>query len=340
MSSLSRNALEHNTEETEREFPPQPESIAMNQSTPSTFLEIGIDLSKDKLDVIGGGPRRSYANNRQGIDSLLDELQRCPGPLRVSCEATGGYSRLLIASCLRADIPVSLLNPREVRSLARASGRLAKTDELDAELIARFAKTFNPSCLDHTWFVRQQLSQLLQRRDFLISSRARCKASLDSYEDPSIKAEIRREIRALDRRIDSYQEKIDSLIQADEHLARKRAALSKVTGVGPAVSVALLITLPELGSLNRNQAAALTGLAPINRDSGRMRGKRMIQAGRPRPRRALYMAALSASRFHPGLSEFYRQLRERGKPAKVALTAVARKLAILLNTNLKQLAET
>ena len=312
----------------------------MNPLPPSPYLEVGIDLSKDRLDVALSGKLLSVPNDRKGIASLLDHIASLSEPYRLSCEATGPYSRLLIACCLRRKIPVSIVNPRAVRSLARASGRLAKTDGLDAMLIARYSKAFNPPLLDDSWFTRTKLSQLLQRIDFLTSSRARCKASLDSYDDPRILADIRREILALDRRIEAYQAQIDSEITANVQLDQRRNLMLRFKGVGPATSTALIVTMPELGSLNRKEVAALCGLAPINRDSGRMSGKRMIQAGRSRPRRALYMAALSASKHHPSLSQHYQQLRDKGKPAKVALTAIARKLVIMLNTSLKAAQQT
>ena len=312
----------------------------MNALPPSPYIEVGIDLSKDKLDVAYAGKLTSVPNDLKGVEQLLQKLSELDEPYRLNCEATGPYSRTLVASCLKKEIPISIVNPRAVRNLARASGKLAKTDELDALLIARYAKTFNPPLLDQSWFTKIRLSQLLQRIDFLTSSRARCKASLDSYNDPEILTEIRREIRALDKRIAGYQAKIDLEIGKNTKLNERRERLLKCKGVGPATSTVLVVTLPELGSLNRKEIAALCGLAPINRDSGRVSGKRMIQAGRSRPRRALYMAALSASRFHPSLSEHYRKLRENGKPAKVALTAIARKLAIMLNTSLKVSAQT
>ena len=312
----------------------------MNPIPPSPYLEVGIDLSKDKLDVVLPSGLVSFSNDSKGVINLFQKLKTLSEPYRLSCEATGPYSRLLVSCCLKRRIPISIVNPSAVRNLARASGKLAKTDELDARLIARYSKTFNPPLLDDSWFTRIKLSQLLQRIDFLTATRARCKASLDSYQDPKILADIRREIRALDKRIEAYQTQIDAEISSNAMLQQRRDLMLQHKGVGPITSTALIVTLPELGSLNRKEVAALCGLAPINRDSGRTSGKRRIQAGRSRPRRALYMAALSASKHHPSLSEHYRQLREHGKPAKVALTAIARKIAIMLNTSLKLCSQT
>lgn len=338
MGSLHEGALEHNTEGSGRGFPTNMKST-MNPTT-SPYNEVGIDVSKDRLDVVSDGKPESFTNDSKGIRSLLSRFEDPEGAFRLSCEATGPYSRLLVANCLERGVPVSIVNARAVRNLARASGKMAKTDGLDALLIARYAKTFDPPLLTRSWFTRVRLAQLLQRIDFLTSSRTRCKASLDSYDDPEILSDIRREIRTLDRRIASYRARIDAEIGKNANLAERRERMARLKGVGPVTATALVVTMPELGSLNRKEVAALCGLAPMNRDSGRSTGKRMIQAGRSRPRRALYMAALSASRFHPTLSEHYRKLKEGGKPPKVALTAIARKLAIMLNTSLKPSSQT
>lgn len=307
----------------------------MNHS--SDFLEAGVDLGKASFDAAIADTCRTWPNTPGGVRSFLDELQRTERAIRVSCEATGGYTRLLVTACLQRRIPVSLLNARNVRSFARATGRLAKTDRIDARMIARHAATFHPPVIDGQWIEQDRLKQFHQRMQALIESRARCKASLEYYSEPSIRAEIRREIAALTRRIGSYEAAIRKSIEADDAMRRKSERLREVIGVGPSVSATLLVTFPELGTLNRRQAAALAGLAPMNRDSGAARGRRTIQAGRSKPRRALYMAALTAAHRNPMFMPFYQQLIHRGKPVKVALTAVARKLLVHLNTILKEL---
>jgi transposase len=301
----------------------------------SHFLEVGVDLGKASFDASVGDTCRSCPNSPSGIKRFLAHLVSSSTPVRVSCEATGGYPRRLILACLHHKIPVARLNARNVRDFARASGLLAKTDAIDARVIARYAATFDPPVLDPAWENEERLRQFLQRLDALIDARARCKTSLEYYSEPHIRAEIKREIAALTKRIKTYETHLNSLIEESESLARKREILTQTTGIGPAVSRTLLIAFPELGSLNRNQVAALAGLAPMNRDSGAARGRRTIQAGRAKPRKALYMAALTASHRNPMFIPQYRKLIARGKPVKVALTAIARKLLIYLNTQLK-----
>jgi len=251
-------------------------------------------------------------------------------------EATGAYTRLLISEALALDLPVALLNARHVRNYARAAGRLAKTDELDALIISAYAKAFPPQTLSKKWTQQEQLHQYLLRLDFLVESAARLKASLDYYQDQKLQRDIKRHIAAEEKRIKAMEKAVDALLEQNELLVQKRALIEKVTGVGEATSRRLVITVPELGTLNRQQAAALMGLAPMNRDSGAGRGKRCIQAGRAKPRKALYMAALTAAYRNEMFKPFYQSLKAKGKPSKVALIAVARKLLIYLNTLCKE----
>ena len=302
----------------------------------NTYLEAGVDIGKESFDASINGSGRTWPNTRPGIARFINHIKSLRSPVRVSCEATGGYTRLLVVACLKEGIPIALLNARSVRSFARATGCLAKTDRIDAAMIARHAATFDPPTLDASWEREERLRQFHQRLDALIASRARRRTSLEFYSEPEIRAEIKRELAALTKRIDSNRKRIDSIIAEDESLQRKREILQRNIGVGPAVSSTLLVTFPELGTLNRGQAAALAGLAPMNRDSGAARGKRTIQAGRAKPRKALYMAALTAAHRNPLFMAQYKQLIARGKPTKVALCAIARKLLIHLNTQLKE----
>lgn len=300
------------------------------------FIEAGVDLGKASFDASIRGKTRSWPNTPSGIRRFLDHLESLGTPARVSCESTGAYARSLILACLERHTAVALLNARNVRAFAKAAGYLAKTDRIDAGVIALYAQTFDPPPLDPSWQQRERLHQYHQRLDALIDSRARRRTSLEYYSEPAIRAEIRREIAALTKRIESYQLAIDDFIGRDSDMRRKREILTRTTGVGPAVSRALLVTFPELGTLNRKQAAALAGLAPMNRDSGAARGRRTIQAGRSKPRKALYMAALTAAHRNPMFTPQYHQLIARGKPVKVALCAIARKLLVYLNTQLKE----
>ena len=301
-------------------------------------IEVGVDLGKLSFDASIRGHGSTWPNTPAGIRRFLDHLDSLGAPVRVSCEATGAYTRRLILACLKRGTPIALLNARNVRAFARSTGRLAKTDRIDAGVIARFAETFDPAVLDPSWIRQERLHQFHQRLDALIDSRARRRTSLEYYDDPAIRAEVKREIAALTRRIESYQDAIDHFIGQDEAIRRKRELLTRTTGIGPAVSMTLVVTFPELGTLNRKEAAALAGLAPMNRDSGAARGRRTIQAGRSKPRKALYMAALTAAHRNPMFAPHYQQLIARGKPVKVALCAIARKLLIHLNTQLKEAA--
>ena len=298
-------------------------------------LEAGVDLGKETFDASVNGTARTWPNTAAGISMFLKHLLSLGRPVRVSCEATGGYTRKLVVACLHQGVPIALLNARSVRAFARATGCLAKTDRIDAGIIARHAATFDPPVLDPSWEREERLRQFHQRLDALIDARARRRTSLEYYDDPEIRAEIKREIAALGKRIESYQARIDHHITEDAELARKRGIMRQTIGVGPVVSTTLVVTFPELGTLNRKQAAALAGLAPMNRDSGAARGRRTIQAGRSKPRKALYMAALTAAHRNPMFAPQYQQLIARGKPVKVALCAIARKLLVHLNTQLK-----
>lgn len=302
----------------------------------TTCLEVGVDVGKMAFDTSINKSTKTWPNSKPGIARFIKHLKSLDQPVRVSCEATGAYTRQIIAACLLEDVPVALLNARNVRAFARATGCLAKTDRIDAIIISRYAATFDPPTLDPSWEHEERLRQFHQRLNALIDARAQRRASLDYYSDPEIRAEIKREIAALTKRIESYQNHINLAINEDPAMRRKRDILLKNSGVGPAVSATLLVTFPELGTLNRNQAASLAGLAPMNRDSGAGRGRRTIQAGRAKPRKALYMAALTAAHKNPIFAPQYQQLIQRGKPVKVALCAIARKLLIYLNTQLKE----
>jgi transposase len=302
--------------------------------------EVGVDVSKLKLDVALGDELFTVPNTAGGVARLLARLRGAGGPPRVSLEATGAYTRRLVSACLERGVPVSLLNARNVRNHARARGQLAKTDAIDARVIADYALHHDPPLLGRGWLEQERLQQFHRRLEALVAARAGRKASLDHYSGPEVRAEIGREIGALSRRIESYRRKVASIIAEDGGRRARKRAMEAITGVGEATSTALLVHFPELGALNRGEAAALAGLAPMNRDSGAGRGRRTIQAGRAVPRKALYMAALTAAHRNPMFEPCYESLRARGKPVKVALTAVARKLLIHINSSLKNIPHT
>lgn len=311
-----------------------PQTNAVGDSP--SFLEVGIDVSKDLLDSFIQGDRNQIPNSAREILRWLRSIQH-ERDIRVSVEATGCYTREIILACLQLEVPISLLNPRNVRCYAKAKGLLAKTDKIDAQVIAEYSSAFNPGLLDDGWPARDELRQLHCRLQDLIASRAKRRVSLEHYHATAIRAEVKREITALGKRIDTYKKAIDCIIQGRVELSLRKAAMEKIIGVGEATSTTLLIHMPELGRLNRQQAAALAGLAPMNRDSGAGRGKRTIQAGRAEPRKSLYMAALTAAHRNPDFKGYYQRLRDQGKPVKVCLIAVARKLLIQINSVLKSI---
>ena len=306
---------------------------------PGPRLEIGIDISKDKLDVFDGRSSWETPNSPAGVRDLLRRIRKSAGkaPLRVTCEATGRYGDLLAVECLKAGIPISVANPRLVRDYARSGGKLAKTDRLDAKAIAAYSAHHNPAILDAAWTDRQKFVERYTRMTQLIDKVAHEKSTLEQFREPKIQAEIRKSIAATERQIEAYEKEIEAMIAASPELTAKSQALLQIKGVGKRTVQAALVLMPELGKVNREQAAAIAGLAPMNCDSGNMRGKRVIQGGRSRFRKVLYMAALSASRFNPVLSAFSDRLKGEGKPTKVRICAVARKLLVLMNSTLKNL---
>ena len=297
---------------------------------------LGIDISKAKLDLFWRGKHWCVTNDAEGISSLLRWVRRT-GCLRACCEATGAYGRTLVGFFVAAGVEISVANPRAVRDFARAQGKLAKTDRIDAQLISAYADAMDPAPANAAMLEAGRLAQWHTRLRAIVELCAAQKATLDHYDEPVIRREIGSMIKVLEGRIERYERQMLEQINADPDLAARFGTLQQTPGVGRRTALALVTTLPELGSLNRAQAAALAGLAPFNRDSGTWRGRRTIHGGRAAARRALYMAALVASRYNPILKAFYQRLRDSGKGGKLALTAVARKLLIHLNSQLKTL---
>ena len=286
------------------------------------LLYCAIDVSKDRLDVDGAALAlpAQLGNDQAGFRQLIKAAKKYPGPVQFVFEATGPYHLGLAMALWEAQIPLSVLNPARVRYYAKAQGK-AKTDPLDKQVIGDFARSFRPPPTPAPDPVRRELTELLQRRDGLISTRA---------------AEQNRLGQCRIGQIDGLMKK---LVNSSQELKAKVKALCQVKGVGHLTAVTLLITLPELGTLGRNRIVRLVGLAPLNDDSGTQKNKRYIQGGRARPRCALYMPALSASRHNPVLKEVYERLLKAGKLKKVALTALMRKLLICLNALLRKLAD-
>jgi len=296
---------------------------------------VGIDVSSLRLDVdtLPVSQPFSKPHTEEGIASLVLHLKPL-NPQIVLLEATGGYEIPVAYALYEAGLPVVIMNPKALRHFAKAVGKLAKTDKLDALVLALYAQKIQPPVRPLQDQEQLELANLMSRRrqlrDMIVmeeNRRRTCTPRVRSNIDRSL-AHLRQLLKDLDREIhDSIRR--TPLWQENSEI------LQSFTGIGPKVSASLIADMPELGTLTRGKASALAGLAPMNRDSGQFRGKRMIQGGRPAVRQALYMAALVASRHNPVIRDFYQRLRLAGKPAKVALTACMRKLLVILNAMLK-----
>lgn len=297
---------------------------------------LGADVSKLTIDCRFLDQAFTISNDLAGFALLEARLKSLSGSLiHVICEATGGYQNALVAHLHNAGRPVSVINPRQVRDFARSRGMLAKTDRLDALVLALYGAANTPKSdapkPDHL----QRLSALLVTRDFLVASRAAEKIRAHQITDRWLLAQNERTIAFYDREILKLEAQMMALRDADPLLKAKAERLDQAHGIDWRGALGLLGHLPELGTLSRQAIAKLAGLAPLNHDSGQMRGQRHIAGGRAPARRLLYMASLTAIRKNPVFKAFYKKLRAAGKASKVALTAVARKLLILLNSALK-----
>lgn len=297
---------------------------------------IGIDVAKAKLDiaVAPSGERWTIPNDVTGLPMLAAQLQRL-GPRLVVLEASGGYERLAVSALAGSGLPVAVVNPRQVREFGRAMGILAKTDAIDAGILAAFAQRVRPPirALRGEWAMH--LDGLLARRRQLVEMSVSEQHRLEGLPR-ALHGPVRRHILWLKRQLAAVDLELQSELRTHPVWAAKYALLRSAPGVGPLVAATLLIELPELGQLSRQEVAALVGVAPLNRDSGTRRGQRRIWGGRAQVRAALYMGALVAMRCEPSMRVFYDRLRQGGKPAKVALTACSRKLLTRLNAMLRR----
>jgi len=298
---------------------------------------VGIDVSKAAcvVAVHPTGETWTSASEARAIDQLVSRLTAL-APGLVLLEATGGYEATLAAACTTAGLPVVIVNPRQVRAFARALGRTAKTDTIDAAVLALFAARVQPPVRPLPSAETQALAALIARRrqllDMLVAERQR----LHGVVRGVVARDLRNHIRWLTKRVQDVDDEITGQIQRSPLWRTHEDLLRTVPGIGPIVARTLLAELPELGRLNRRTVAALVGVAPYNCDSGQWRGHRRIWGGRPTVRRVIYMAAISASRYNPVLARFYQRLRAAGKAPKVALVAVMRRLLTILNAMLKQ----
>jgi transposase len=297
---------------------------------------VGIDVSKRHWDVAVAGRRgvRRFTADPAGLVELIAWLEKLAAKL-VCLEATGGYERSLREGLHCHRIQVSVVNPRQIRDFARSTGELAKTDAIDAGMIARFAATFNPEPDDPPTSSQERLRALRARRQQVVQSLTQEKNRRATTPDVETQESIQEAIDFYDRQLRELDQRIAKLTSTDPVFRERLALLITVPGVGAVTAAGLLADLPELGAMNRGQAAKLVGLAPINRDSGSLRGKRMIGGGRTQVRRSLYMATLVATQHNQLIRRQYQHLLARGKAKMTALVACMRKLLLILNAMIK-----
>ena len=295
----------------------------------------GIDVAKDRLDLAlrPSGTVRTVAYDPAGISDLVSELQSLE-PSAVVLESTGGLELPLAGALAAASLPVVVVNPRQVRDFAKATGRLAKTDVLDAQVIAHFAEAVRPAIRPLPDSDTQELHSLNARRTQVVEMLVAEKNRL-GRAGQAVRPRIRAHIEWLEQELKDLDRGLRDMLRRSPVWREQDDLLRSVPGVGPQLSVALLADLPELGTLGRRQIAALVGVAPMNRDSGTMRGRRTVSGGRGRVRAVLYMGALVASQHNPVIRSFYQRLLSAGKPKKLALTACMRKLLTILNSMVK-----
>jgi transposase len=297
-------------------------------------VSIGIDISKQHLDVFVHPAKeyQQFTNNADGVTKLLTWLQGYEAD-RIVCEPSGGHERLVVGTLQKASLPISVVNARQIRDFARAKGVLAKTDQIDARVLAEYGLLMKPP-ISEAHPCEALLYQVSRRRQ-LVELLKREKQHHKATPCESIKADIQVHITQLGTHIRTCEAKIQSLVAEDADMTIKQEILLSCRGIGEVTASTLLAQLPELGTLSHQKIAALVGLAPFNHDSGSLRGTRHIRGGRGDVRMALYMATLSAKRYNADIKAMYERLVSKGKPAKLALTACARKLLITLNSLLR-----
>lgn len=301
----------------------------------TTELFVGIDVSKDRLDVAlrPSGERSSFDNTDPGVERLIHQLKGTP-PALIVLEATGRYHRLALGQLLAAGLPAIAINPKQAREFARALGVLAKTDRIDAAVLAEFADKIRPEVRTIADEDTQQLEALCTRRRQLITMLT---AEKNRYPlaSKAVRPKIKKHIHWLEAEIEDLDEELKDRVHSSPAWREKENLLASFKGVGSVTSFSLLAYLPELGRLDRRQIAAIVGVAPFNHDSGKRRGQRHIHGGRRRLRTVLYMATLAAIRHNPTIREFYQRLIKAGKLPKVAIVACMRKLLTILNAMLR-----
>jgi len=298
-------------------------------------LYVGIDVSKSNVDVavIPSGEAWREPNDEKGSGKLVSRLSKLK-PELIVLEATGGFESLVAVDLGAAGLPVVVVNPRQVRDFAKAIGRLAKTDAIDAQVIAQFGESVKPDVRPLKDAQTIELSALISRRRQLVGMLVSEKNRL-LQATRNVRKDITAHIKWLEKRVDDVDGEMRKAVKESSLWREADNLLRSVPGVGRVLSTTLLATVPELGKLNRHQIAALVGVAPFNRDSGIFRGRRSVWGGRAEVRSVLYMGVVSATRSNPVIRSYYQRLRESGKPGKVALTACMRKLLVILNSMMK-----
>lgn len=305
----------------------------MNEGKQQVF--IGIDVSKKELEVAvrPTGSRCVFTNDEDGIGCLVEFVQSC-SPMLIVLEATGGLETVVVSALATKGCPVVVVNPRQARDFAKATGKLAKTDSIDAHVLAHFADAVRPEIRVLKDVEAQNLDALNTRRRQIVEMLTAEKNRL-LMAPVWTRKDIKRHIDWLEKCLEKVNKEMDKLLKKSPVWREKDRILQSTPGVGPVLSVTLLADLPELGTLNGKQIAALVGVAPLNRDSGIFRGRRIIWGGRADVRSILYMSTMSAIRFNPVIKVFYQRLRAAGKVHKVAVTACMRKLIVILNAMIR-----
>ena len=296
---------------------------------------VGVDVSKSSLDlnVLPGGQTQKFSNDDRGVTQLVKFLRKID-PTLIVFESTGGLEMLAVSRLVERQLPVVITNPRQVRDFAKATGKLAKTDAIDAGTIARFARDIRPEIRPFKDEQTQALTAINTRRRQIVNMLVTEKNRLHTALKPNRKS-IEDHIGWLQKALSDINYDIDQMIKQSPIWCENDKILQSFKGVGPVTSATLLCALPELGSLDRKKIAALVGVAPLNCDSGKYRGRRRIMGGRAEVRRSLYMAAVAALRYNPTIKSFYDRLIDAGKPPKLALTACMRKILVILNAMMK-----
>lgn len=296
------------------------------------IVHVGIDVSKNALDVDPfDGKRPQVPNTKAGIRRLIQRIKAFEHPVTVCCESSGGYEQLLVTMMLEAGVGIARVNAKRVRDYARSQGILAKTDAIDAHVISLYSRSSGPRLLSAPppWLARMQ--GLLIRRSDLLEMILQEKNRLAPALNKEIASLVRAHVKTMSSQVARIEELLLSLVREHPELEWGYKRLCAIKSIGMVSALSLLAFLPELGTVSDNEAAALAGLAPYNRDSGMLKGRRMIQGGRTRIRTPLYMAALSAKTYNEVWAELYSRMVRRGKPHKVALTAIMRKMVVLAN---------